>query len=60
MLREALGQGDEGIYQGQMRYANNQATVADCADSLQFMINKLQEMAEVYGLKIGVQRRLRL
>ncbi|KAG7481641.1 hypothetical protein JOB18_001036 [Solea senegalensis] len=61
MLKEALGQVDEGIRVGghlikTVRYTDEQATVASSAHGLQLMMDKMQETTGEYGMKINVKK----
>ena len=39
-----------------VRYANDQATVASSAEGLQRMMDKMQETATEYGMKINIKK----
>ena len=61
MLREALDKIDEGIRVGghlirTVRYADDQATVASSVEGLQLMVNRMQETAVEYGMKINTKK----
>ena len=61
MLRDALSGVNEGIRVGghlikTVRFADDQATLANSVKGLQLMMNKMQEGAAEYGMKINVKK----
>ena len=61
MLRDALSNVNEGIRVGghlikTIRYADNQATLANSVVGLQHMMDKMQETASEYGMKINIKK----
>ena len=60
-MNEALADSDDGVKVGgelvlSIRFADDQAMVANSEESLQHMMKKVDETSEVYGMKLNTKK----